>query len=216
MWQTSPFTATRPLCDAIFPAPFGAIPVDKLTSGDIETLLAAKTAAGLGTSLVSRVRRHLKQILDEGIRSGFVTNNTAAAARMPKERNHASERRALTADQAHALLAAVRGDRFECAFVLMLALALRKGEVLGLQWEDIDWYATPDPILHIGTPSSVNATPSGVNRPALCWVTSKAVDVARASSHSIRALSRRCSTTRSGRKPRGSVPIAGTRPAMSS
>ena len=133
----------------ICPVPFGAIPVDKLTAGDIETLLAAKTAAGLGTSLVSRVRRHLKQILDEGIRSGFATNNAAAAARMPKERNRTSERRALTADQAHVLLAAVRGDRFECAFVLMLALGLRKGEVLGLQWEDVDWYAQPKPLLHV-------------------------------------------------------------------
>jgi integrase len=133
----------------IRPAPFGDIPVDGLTSGDVESLLAAKVAAGLGRSLVSRVRRHLKQILDEGIRSGFVNKNVAAAARMPKERRHASEQRALTADQAKALLAVVRGDRFECAIKLMLALGLRKGEVLGLQWEDIDWYAQPEPILHV-------------------------------------------------------------------
>jgi hypothetical protein len=68
---------------------------------------------------------------------------------MPKERNRTSERRALTADQAHALLAAVRGDRFECAFVLMVALGLRRGEVLGLQWDGVDWYALPKPILHV-------------------------------------------------------------------
>ncbi len=133
----------------ISPAPFGAIAVEELTSGHVETLLAAKTAAGLGTSLVSRIRRHLKQILDEGIRSGFATRNVAAAARMPKGGKRTSVRRALTEDQAHALLAAVRGDRFECAFVLMLTLGLRKGEVLGLQWEDIDWYAQPKPILHL-------------------------------------------------------------------
>jgi len=131
------------------PALFGEIPVSKLTPGDVESLLAEKVAAGLGTSVVRRIRGILRQILDEAIRSGFASGNVAAAARMPKGRHHTSEQRALTADQAQALLASVRGDRFECAFKLMLALGLRKGEVLGLQWEDIDWLATPKPILHV-------------------------------------------------------------------
>jgi integrase len=144
----------------IRPAPFGSLLVSRLTSGDVETLLAAKVAADLGNSIVSRVRRLLRQILDEGIRSGFATHNAAAAARMPKERHRASEPRALTADQAQALLAAVKGDRFECAFVLMLALGLRKGEVLGLQWEDIDWYAKPKPLLHVR--HSLRREPSGL------------------------------------------------------
>jgi integrase len=41
-----------------------------------------------------------------------------------------------------------------------LALGLRKGEVLGLQWEDIDWYAMPKPILHVR--HALRREPSGL------------------------------------------------------
>ena len=43
-----------------------------------------------------------------------------------------------SAEQALALLDAGRGDRFELAAVLGLTLGLRRGEILGLQWGDID------------------------------------------------------------------------------
>ena len=33
---------------------------------------------------------------------------------------------------------AVRGDRFEVLYVLAIALGLRRGELLGLKWDDLD------------------------------------------------------------------------------
>jgi integrase len=36
------------------------------------------------------------------------------------------------------LLEAVRGDRLEAIVTVALAIGLRRGEILGLQWEDID------------------------------------------------------------------------------
>ncbi|WP_432886538.1 tyrosine-type recombinase/integrase [Kribbella sp. CA-245084] len=47
--------------------------------------------------------------------------------------------RGATEDQARALLEAARGTRLHALFVLALYLGLRRGEVLGLKWEDIDW-----------------------------------------------------------------------------
>jgi integrase len=44
----------------------------------------------------------------------------------------------LTADEAHRLLDAIRGDRLEALFRLMLATGLRRGEALALHWSDID------------------------------------------------------------------------------
>ncbi|MGH9304927.1 MAG: hypothetical protein ACRDZ5_11030 [Acidimicrobiales bacterium] len=41
-------------------------------------------------------------------------------------------------EQAHALLDAARDDRYEAAFLLMLSYGLRRGEVLGLAWADLD------------------------------------------------------------------------------
>ena len=44
----------------------------------------------------------------------------------------------LTEQEARALLAAVRQDRLYAAYALALGLGLRRGELLGLRWEDVD------------------------------------------------------------------------------
>ncbi|MGR6963919.1 tyrosine-type recombinase/integrase [Geodermatophilus sp. URMC 61] len=44
----------------------------------------------------------------------------------------------LTAEQAQALLEAIKGDRLETLFRVMLATGLRRGEALGLHWSDVD------------------------------------------------------------------------------
>ncbi|MDQ2905263.1 MAG: site-specific integrase [Chloroflexota bacterium] len=41
--------------------------------------------------------------------------------------------------QAHELLEAVRGDRLEGIIVLALTTGMRRGELLGLKWQDIDF-----------------------------------------------------------------------------
>ena len=50
-----------------------------------------------------------------------------------------TEGRTLTPEQARSLLQAASGERLEAAFVVMLSLGLRRGEVFGLRWTDIDF-----------------------------------------------------------------------------
>lgn len=45
----------------------------------------------------------------------------------------------LDTEQARRLLAAVRGDRLEALYTVALALGLRRGEAMGLKWDDIDF-----------------------------------------------------------------------------
>lgn len=54
-----------------------------------------------------------------------------------------AEGRTLTADQARALLATVEGHRLEAAFDVALALGLRRGELLGLSWDDVELKVKP-------------------------------------------------------------------------
>jgi integrase len=49
-----------------------------------------------------------------------------------------AERRALTVEEARRLLAVAAGDPCEAIFVLGLVMGLRRGEALGLRWDDID------------------------------------------------------------------------------
>jgi len=50
--------------------------------------------------------------------------------------------RALTVAEARTLLAALGEYRNTTAFHLLLGLRLRRGEVLGLRWADLDWAAS--------------------------------------------------------------------------
>jgi integrase len=60
----------------------------------------------------------------------------AALTRGP--RNPRKEGRTLTPEQARQLLETLRDHRHEALFVLMLTTGIRRGEALGLRWEDLD------------------------------------------------------------------------------
>jgi integrase len=53
---------------------------------------------------------------------------------------------ALAPDQVIRLLAAAKDDRLEALYVLAVTTGLRQGELLGLQWEDVDF---PGAALHV-------------------------------------------------------------------
>jgi integrase len=67
---------------------------------------------------------------------GLLAANPCATIRPPREQRQ--EARYLEPDEARAMLAAAKGDRLEGAIVLGLAGGLRRAEVCGLQWGDVD------------------------------------------------------------------------------
>jgi len=72
------------------------------------------------------------------VREELISRNVAALVKVPTPR----ARRALvwTVDQSRQFLENARkeDDPYYVAYVLMLVLGLRRGEVLGLSWEDVD------------------------------------------------------------------------------
>ena len=91
---------------------------------------------GLSASTVRTFYTVLRAALDIASRDGLIRSNPAAAVRRPGvERKDAPH---LTAEQAQALLEAIRGDRLETLFRVMLATGLRRGEALALHWPDVD------------------------------------------------------------------------------
>jgi integrase len=114
----------------------GTIPLGRLRPSDVEALIVAKRDAGLAGSTVRTIYTVLRAALDIAARDGMLRSNPAAAVRRPGvERRDAHH---LTVAQAQALLEAVRGDRLESLFRLMLATGLRRGEALALHWSDVD------------------------------------------------------------------------------
>src|SRR5262249_41688133 len=82
--------------------------------------------------------RVLRVILSQAITDGLITRNVAAYVKLPTTRKR--RRPAWTSEQARRLLESARHDNdpHYAAYVLVLVLGLRKGELLGLAWEDVD------------------------------------------------------------------------------
>jgi integrase len=76
----------------------------------------------------------------------MLTRNVAAIADGVKIPHR--EGRTLTPEQAKTFLAAVTGDRLEAAYVVALALGLRRGELLGVSWDDLELEG-PMPVVRI-------------------------------------------------------------------
>ena len=110
--------------------------LDQLRAEHVEKMLRAMADAGEARSTVRLARTVLGMALAHAERRDLVLRNAARLAVLPPGAKR--ESRSLTADQARALLAAADGERLEGAWVVMLCLGLRPGEVLGLTWKYVD------------------------------------------------------------------------------
>ncbi|WP_153395837.1 tyrosine-type recombinase/integrase [Ornithinicoccus halotolerans] len=87
---------------------------------------------------VHQAWRVLRGALTQAMREELVYRNVAALVRVPVPR--AKKSAVWTVDEARQFLESARadGDPMYAAYVLLLVLGLRRGEMLGLAWEDVD------------------------------------------------------------------------------
>lgn len=78
----------------------------------------------------------LKSALEHAVREEEIPRNVARNVRTGTPRPRRFE--PLTADEARQFLTATHGHRLQALFELALHTGLRKGELLGLRWEDLD------------------------------------------------------------------------------
>jgi integrase len=108
----------------------------RLTADDVRKLYKRKLAEGLATCIVRRIHELLSQALREAVRLKYISRNPLDDVRPPKQ--HTPEMDVLTAEQVRRLLDSVRGNRWECVYVLGAVCGLRVGEALALRYEDLD------------------------------------------------------------------------------
>lgn len=97
----------------------------------------------LSRRAVSDIRACLRAALSHALTEELIAKNVAMHVTLPKGRRRARRRQAWTTDEARAFLESARSDQdpLYAAYVLVLVLGLRKGEVLGLCWDDLDFDA---------------------------------------------------------------------------
>jgi len=94
---------------------------------------------GLDAKTVLEVHMVLRRSLTDAVRRGLIVRNPAEIAHAPKRRPLAStEIRAWNAEQLAAFLAFARGHSLFAVLWLAATTGMRRGELLGLRWADID------------------------------------------------------------------------------
>lgn len=103
---------------------------------DVRRLVQALTDSGLGVRTVQQVHAVLRNALEQAVRDEAVARNVAKLVKVKTPTYEVG--RGLTVEQAKSLLHAVSGERLQALYVLAIYLGLRRAEVLGLRWDDID------------------------------------------------------------------------------
>ncbi|OAI43522.1 hypothetical protein AYO38_02650 [bacterium SCGC AG-212-C10] len=114
----------------------GKVRLAKLTPAQLQRLYRDKLDAGLAPVTVVRIHKVLSSALSEAERHGRVSRNVAKLVQAP--RIESSKALAFSVDQAKAFMEQVAGDRMYAAYMVALAAGLRRGELLALEWEDVD------------------------------------------------------------------------------
>lgn len=120
----------------------GHVQVQSLTPMQIEgfysDLLDHGRADGTGLSpkTVRNTHTVLRKALSDAQRLGLVYRNAADAARGPSVER--PEFRVWSSDELRQFFATAESNRLGAAFVMLATTGLRRGEVLGVRWRDLD------------------------------------------------------------------------------
>ena len=117
----------------------GDIPLSTLRGGQIERALREiRDDRGIGPATTRRVFATLRVALNKAVRQGLIATNPCAAVELEGEVEHRAPAHVWTPPQVRTFLAHVRDDRLYALYVLVVTTGLRRGEVIGLRWEDVD------------------------------------------------------------------------------
>ncbi len=122
----------------------GRIRLGKLTQSDVQGLLNRKKASGLSSRTVGYIRAILRSALTDAAKQEIIVRNVAANTQAP--RGERKEPKPFTLEEIKTFFTVVENDRHEAAYVLAGTYGLRRGEVLGLRWSDID---EEDGVFHV-------------------------------------------------------------------
>ncbi|MGA6157337.1 site-specific integrase [Stenotrophomonas sp. NPDC087984] len=109
--------------------------LERLSVRDVRTALKAIAAAS-SSATAKESHKVLRSALSAACREELITRNVVTLVEAPKV--DAYEGQLWTLEETLAFILTARRDPLYAAFMLAIGLGLRRGELIGLRWQDID------------------------------------------------------------------------------
>jgi integrase len=115
----------------------GHIQLQRLTPQQLQSFYAKKLDEGLSAKRVRGFHAVLHRALENAVKWNLVARNVCDLVTPPVPQRH--EIQTLTSDQVQQLLQAAQEHKLEALLTVAVATGMRRGELLGLHWQDIDF-----------------------------------------------------------------------------
>jgi len=109
-----------------------------LSVRDVRLMVDSLRADGHKPRVTQYAHATLRSALEHAMREELVSRNVAKLVRVERPAK-LTEHEPMTVEEATAFLAAVRGDRLEALWTVILMLGLRRSEICAVEWEDVDF-----------------------------------------------------------------------------
>jgi integrase len=115
----------------------GNIAFQQLTGTHIQHLYTLLRAKGMAPNTVHLIHTILSAALNDAVKWQRIAFNPCQ--RLTAPRTQKTEMKYISHEQAMQLVEAAKGYRIEHIILVAVSLGLRRGEILGLHWDDIDF-----------------------------------------------------------------------------
>jgi integrase len=115
----------------------GGVKLSQLRPEHLQTLYTKKLNSGLSRRTVQKIHQLIHTTLHIAYKWGLVLKNVADMVEPPTAEKAVPV--ILTVEEVNRLLEAVKGTREYALYACAASLGIREGELLALEWSDIDW-----------------------------------------------------------------------------
>lgn len=108
----------------------------ELKPEQVQRFYNERKASGLSSRTVRYIHTVLHEALEQAVKNNLIVRNVCKSTTLPKQEKR--EMRVLSVEEQNRFMDALSANKMGIAFKLFLASGMRRGELLGLNWKNVD------------------------------------------------------------------------------